>query len=140
MLSLFQYLCAYNCAVVATYGFLLLFTPHYFLGKFIYRRKLWDKFKGLVYEDVQGRKILFHLLTGLGLTWVSWGFTSYYLMTLHPAHELDFSKLNALLWFCWSCLDMYVRYCNLYSPIASVFNGCVVNSLFVLWLVTVFNV
>jgi K+-sensing histidine kinase KdpD len=91
------------------------------MGKFIYKKGTWKDFTTLI-ESKNMEPILHHLMMGLGVTWIGFGLTN------------DFNpSSNVIIWFMFSALDIYIRYKGMYSYIASLFNGVVVNLLFVWW-------
>jgi|AACY02.6.fsa_nt_gi hypothetical protein len=122
-MSLFDIVKSCTGLVVLSYGLLLSFYPHWFLGNFIYAEGIWDRF--LLPKTVERYHVLDHLLTGIGYTWVAWSFFYY----LESVDNQMFANVNILIWTMMSILDMVVRIRRLYSPEASMINLVLVNGL-----------
>ena len=127
---MFANLCTYTGYIVFTYGVGLLAFPDLFMGSFIYRAGVWDKFK-----EGSNPDIIKHLMMGLGLTWLSWAILGYYMM--HNVQDAmmtsSFAKANAILWTAWCGLDAYVRGFGIYSTTAKVINMVLTVSLALAW-------
>lgn len=118
--------------IVLIYGLSLFFIPNVFLGSYIYKKGVWERF---LKETSLSYQVLDHLLKGLGLTWVSWAWTGYF-MHLDTKYPYRYSRNNAVLWSLWCLLDHHIRRHGLYSPLADILNRLLVISMTCLWLLT----
>lgn len=127
---MFANLCLYTGYIVFIYGIGLLAFPNFFMGSFIYRAGVWDKFK-----QNSNDNIIKHLMLGLGLTWICWATMGYYMMynSSNLALQTSFAKINAVLWSCWCLVDAYVREFGIYSTPAKIINMALTVSLTLSW-------